>query len=188
MAIHYFRSAKNPNSYGFAADPEGSQLPAEEGPWTPVGGFKAEPWRHPARREVVNIGLAENGFYLWDSPAEPVSTNPVIASDRVEGTEVFSAEGKAIGTIERLFIDKQSGMVRYADMTFGGFLGLGKQHHRIPWAKLDYDTQLGGYRTDITEAELSLAPDFRDLDYEALDHRRERELNDYWKTTFFWGP
>ena len=39
-------------------------------------------------------------------------------------------------------------------MTFGGFLGIGSHEHTIPWDKLDYDTRLGGYRTDITEEQL----------------------------------
>jgi hypothetical protein len=36
-------------------------------------------------------------------------------------------------------------------MSFGGFLGLGHSHYPIPWAALKYDTNLGGYRTGITE-------------------------------------
>jgi hypothetical protein len=36
-------------------------------------------------------------------------------------------------------------------MSFGGFLGMGAEEHPVPWGKLTYDTNLGGYRTDITE-------------------------------------
>ena len=49
-------------------------------------------------------------------------------------------------------IEKISGRVAYAVMSFGGFLGMGTEEHAIPWNKLTYDTRLGGYRTDITEA------------------------------------
>jgi hypothetical protein len=48
-------------------------------------------------------------------------------------------------------IEKISGRVAYAVMSFGGFLGMGSDEHMIPWSKLTYDTSLGGYRTDITE-------------------------------------
>ena len=51
-------------------------------------------------------------------------------------------------------IDKLSGRVAYAVMSFGGFLGMGAEEHSIPWGKLTYDTNLGGFRTDITSEQL----------------------------------
>ena len=59
-------------------------------------------------------------------------------------------------------IDKLSGRVIYAVMSFGGFLGLGHSHYPLPWAALKYDTSLGGYRTAITEQQLKDAPEFSD--------------------------
>ena len=47
-------------------------------------------------------------------------------------------------------IDKISGKVAYAVMSFGGFLGMGEDYYPVPWASLKYDTSLGGYRTGIT--------------------------------------
>jgi len=50
--------------------------------------------------------------------------HPLIESDHVEGTEVYDASGKRIGTIKRLVIEKVSGHVVYAVTALGGFLGL----------------------------------------------------------------
>ena len=73
-------------------------------------------------------------------------------------------------------------------MSFGGFLGLGADEHTIPWSKLNYDTSLGGYRTDITGEQLRGAPTFyRGSDYDWSDRERERELHDYWRTPYYWG-
>ena len=83
---------------------------------------------------------------------------PLIESDRVEGTTVYDPQGKNIGNIKRLMIEKISGRVAYAVMSFGGFLGMGEEEHAVPWSKLTYDTSLGGYRTDITEDQLRGAP------------------------------
>ena len=85
---------------------------------------------------------------------------PLIESDRVEGTTVYDPQGNDIGSIKRLMIEKLSGRVAYAVMSFGGFLGMGSEEHTIPWSKLTYDTNLGGYRTDITEDQLRGAPAF----------------------------
>ena len=58
-----------------------------------------------------------------------VMTKPhqLIASDRVEGTAVRRPNGDMIGHIERLMIDKVSGKVSYAVLSFGGFLVHGHQ-------------------------------------------------------------
>ncbi len=113
---------------------------------------------------------------------------PLIESDRVEGTTVYDPRGNNIGSIKRLMIEKMSGKVAYAVMSFGGFLGIGEEEHTIPWSKLNYDTSLGGYRTDITEEQLRGAPSFyRDRDYDWSDRRREQELHDYWGTRSYWG-
>ena len=73
-----------------------------------------------------------------------------ISSEDIQGTEVYGAGGKNIGEIDHLIIDKVSGRVAYAVMSFGGFVGLGHSHYPIPWGALTYDTSLGGFRTDIT--------------------------------------
>ena len=86
------------------------------------------------------------------------TTSSLIAGDRVEGTAVYDAHGKRIGKVERLVIDRASGQVTYAVLSFGGFLGIGADHYPIPWPMLDYDEKLGGYRVDITEEQLKNAP------------------------------
>lgn len=59
----------------------------------------------------------------------------LVSSDDVDGTDVYGNDGAHIGTIDHLMIDKQSGRVAYAVMGFGGFLGLGEDHHPVPWGK-----------------------------------------------------
>ena len=77
-------------------------------------------------------------------------SHSLIASDRVEGTPVRRSSGEKIGTIERLMIDKLSGNVAYAVLSFGGFLGMGQKHLPIPWTRLTYDRTLG--EKEITKA------------------------------------
>jgi PRC-barrel domain len=113
---------------------------------------------------------------------------PLIESDRVEGTTVYDPQGNDIGSIKRLMIEKIGGRVAYAVMSFGGFLGMGEEEHAVPWSKLTYDTNLGGYRTDITEAQLRGAPAFaRDTEWDWSDRARERKLHDYYRAPYYWG-
>ena len=82
---------------------------------------------------------------------EARETGSLIGSDKVEGTAVYGANDTKIGSIERVMIDKMSGKVSYAVLSFGGFLGVGDDHYPLPWQSLKYDTNLGGYVTGITE-------------------------------------
>jgi hypothetical protein len=86
----------------------------------------------------------------------------LISSEDVEGTNVYDVKGTKIGDIDHLMIDKVSGRVTYAVMSFGGFVGIGHSHYPIPWAALKYDTKLNGYVTGITEQQLKDAPTFSD--------------------------
>lgn len=81
-------------------------------------------------------------------------SHALIASDRVEGTPVRRANGQKIGTIERLMIDKLSGNVAYAVLTFGGFLGMGQKHMPIPWSRLHYDPAMAAYHVDLSAQDL----------------------------------
>jgi len=183
--LYYFHSQAEPELYGFTDDPAGAKLPADKGPWTLVRHLTSDQeWSHRGSKAAVTAGIAENGFALH---YERASSKPIIESDRVEGTAVFDVNGRHIGEIRRLLIEKVSGQVLYADMTFGGFLGLGTRHHTIPWGKLEYDTTLGGYRTDITEEQVRGAPPFPGADADWPDREREREVHDHWNARYYWA-
>jgi hypothetical protein len=117
------------------------------------------------------------------------SPHKLIASDRVEGTAVCEpGTGKKIGTIQRVMIDKLSGKVAYAVLTFGGFLGLGQRHYPVPWAKLTYDPRLEAYVTDVTAEQLRNAPSYEaDEKFDWGDRKRETELHRLYRTPTYWG-
>ena len=111
----------------------------------------------------------------------------LIGSDKVEGTEVYRSNGDRIGTIERVMIDKLSGNVAYAVMSFGGFLGIGDDYYPIPWSLLTYNERLGGYEVNISDAQLKGAPKFRkDESWEYEDRGREGALYSYYGATPYW--
>ena len=68
--------------------------------------------------------------------------------------------GDRVGQIERVMIDKLSGKVAYAVMSFGGFMGVGEDYYLLPWSLLTYSAALGGYQVNIGEEQLAGAPEF----------------------------
>ena len=85
-------------------------------------------------------------------------TGKLIASDKVQGTNVYNTAGDNLGAIHNVIIDKPSGKVAYAIMSFGGFLGIGNQYHPLPWSVPKYDTNLGGYVLNLDKGQLEGAP------------------------------
>jgi hypothetical protein len=108
----------------------------------------------------------------------------LISSEDVQGTAVYGAGDASIGEIDHLLIDKLSGRVAYAVMSFGGFLGLAHSHYPIPWSALRYDTKLDGFRTQITEAQLRDAPDFSDDSWS--DRAWETQTHKHYGASSYW--
>lgn len=113
-------------------------------------------------------------------------TSALIASDKVEGTSVYGADGKHIGSIERVILEKRGGRVAYAVLSFGGFLGLGQDHYPLPWEKLTYDESLDGYRIDLTRDQIENAPRYAERDDESWYRENSRRVNDYYGVPPFW--
>jgi hypothetical protein len=122
--------------------------------------------------------------------ASEVMTKPhqLIASDRVEGTAVRRPNGDMIGHIERLMIDKVTGRVSYAILSFGGFLGIGANLIPLPWGRLRYNSKFEAYELDIDDEELKRAPSFQaDKDFDWGDRAKEAELHRYYGMPPYWG-
>jgi hypothetical protein len=112
---------------------------------------------------------------------EQRETAGLIGSDKVEGTAVYGADGNKIGSVERLMIEKISGKVSYAVLSFGGFLGIGHDHYPLPWQSLTYNTELGGYQVAITEDRLKGAPKYSSSEnWDWEDRTRAKAINEYY--------
>ena len=109
-------------------------------------------------------------------------TVSLIGCDKVESTPVYGADDRKIGTVQRVMIDKISGKVAYAVISFGGFLGMGEDYYPMPWASLKYDTSVGGYRVGVTEDQLKGAPKYnRNTEWDWSDRSRDKAIYDYYR-------
>ena len=119
---------------------------------------------------------------------EKRETVSLIGSEKVEGTSVYGADDTQIGSIERVMIDKRSGRVAYAVMTFGGFLGIGEEYRALPWSVLRYNEDLDAYELNLTDEQLKGAPVSETGFYETgrADREWERRVHDYYRATPYW--
>jgi hypothetical protein len=112
----------------------------------------------------------------------------LISSRRVEGTAMFNQEGERLGTIHAVMIEKRSGQVAYALLSFGGFLGIAGRVHPLPWEMLSYDLDRDAYVVDLTRDELEHAPTLR---LDEADRPRGRDYDEevagYYGRLPWWG-
>jgi hypothetical protein len=121
------------------------------------------------------------------STLEARETASLIGSDKVEGTAVYGADDKKIGQVERVMLDKMSGKVAYAVLSYGGFLGVGEDYYPTPWMNLVYDTRLGGYRVNLTRDKLEKAPKYRKGGDWSWNRENDTRVYDYYGAAPYWG-
>jgi len=77
------------------------------------------------------------------------------------GADVQNPQGQNLGDIKDVVIDRASGRIAYAVVSFGGFLGMGEKLFAVPWGafaqpKADKDT----FVLDVDKERLKNAPGF----------------------------
>ena len=116
------------------------------------------------------------------------TAHELISSRRVEGTPVYNRKDERLGAIHSVMIDKRSGKVAYAVLSFGGFLGMHERVHTVPWEMLTYDVDMDAYVIDLTREQLRNAPT---MGLDEADRPRDRaydeEVSGYYGTLPWWG-
>jgi sporulation protein YlmC with PRC-barrel domain len=143
---------------------------------SPAQGGYGQQDRQPA------AGHRDNARFGNDDERRGVAideTDRLIASNKVEGTAVYDRRGNRLGSVYNFMVDKRSGRVAYAVLSFGGFLGLGARHYPLPWSQLTYEERHGGYVVDISERDLDRAPSHRAGDV-SFDGRYSAAIDSYY--------
>jgi len=111
-------------------------------------------------------------------------TSTLIASNKVEGTSVYDRDGEKLGSIYNLMIDKVDGQVEYAVLQFGGLFGLGSDYYPLPWDKLTYDEEEGGYVIDLDKETLQGAPKYAAGNEPAFDRTYGEQVYNYYGLSY----
>ncbi|WP_354233095.1 PRC-barrel domain-containing protein [Bradyrhizobium sp. I1.8.5] len=105
----------------------------------------------------------------------------------MEGMPVYDARGMRIGKVERLMIDKLTGRIAYAILSFGGFLGIGADQYPVPWSMLTYNDKPDGFQLNVTEEQLKNAPKIEQGEsWEQANRDRNQDVYDYWEVRYYW--
>lgn len=84
----------------------------------------------------------------------------VLSATTIIGDKVLNTAGEQLGSIKELMIDLDEGLIAYAVLSFGGFLGMGDKLFAIPWEALTIDTENRAFILDVDKEVLENAPGF----------------------------
>src|SRR4029450_1126839 len=105
---------------------------------------------------LLSLACAAGSFAQdRELPCDSTTGNPFI------GANGENPQGQNLGEIKDIVIDRASGRMAYAVVSFGGFLGMGEKLFAVPWGafsqpKADKDT----FVLDIDKERLKNAPGF----------------------------
>jgi hypothetical protein len=115
-------------------------------------------------------------------------TTSLIAGSKVTGANVYNGAGESIGSIYDVMLDKKTGKVAYAVVSFGGFLGMGNDYHPLPWPMLKYDTGVGGYVVNLSKDKLQGGPHYAEgVDPGWGNRDYETKVHNYYGAGPYWG-
>lgn len=117
---------------------------------------------------------------MLQNDIETDETNRLIASNKVEGTNVYNQAGEKLGSIYNFMVDKRTGKVEYAVLQFGGLFGIGSDYYPLPWDVLTYDTRQSGYAVNLDKSLLEKAPRYSADAEPTFDRNYGREVYGYY--------
>ena len=107
----------------------------------------------------------------------------LMGADTLLGNDVVNARDEDLGDIKEIMLDMRTGLVSYAVLSFGGFLGLGEKLFAVPWSALKLDTNNKRFVLDVNMDRLESAPGFDKDDWpDMADTAWEKGVHDFYGT------
>jgi sporulation protein YlmC with PRC-barrel domain len=78
----------------------------------------------------------------------------------IRGLDVYDVDGEQIGSVEDLYVDRDSRLPRFLEVSAGGFLGIGKKHFLIPIEEVSRDIEADRVTVNQPRDKVVDSPDF----------------------------
>ena len=132
--------------------------------------------------------------YYWNDNRDNTSSSgdnsrrpSVYKGSDVLGMNVINVQKETIGEIEDLVIDPQSGMIRYAVVSVGGFLGINERYVAVPWSAFNYDSNAKKLVLDVDKKRIEQAPGFDKQHWPTFtDEEWATNLHRYYNVPPYW--
>jgi sporulation protein YlmC with PRC-barrel domain len=93
------------------------------------------------------------------------TSGAVVRASQIIGANIQTPAGEGVGEVNDLVLDATNGQIRYAAVTYGGFLGVGNKLFAVPWQAFECqhdpdDPDEYHVVLDVTEQQLEGAQGF----------------------------
>lgn len=95
-----------------------------------------------------------------DDNAASRNGSNLLSATSITGDEVCNMQDESLGTIQDIMLDVESGKIRYAVLSSGGFLGMGDRLFAVPWKAFKADREHKRFLLDVDTERLKNAPGF----------------------------
>lgn len=84
----------------------------------------------------------------------------LLSASSITGDDVCNQNDESLGAIQDLMLDIETGKIRYAVLSSGGFLGMGERLFAVPWSAFTLDAPNKRFILDVDIERLKAAPGF----------------------------
>ena len=121
------------------------------------------------------------------SAQDKVLQNPLMRASTVVGMDVRNAANEKLGDIQDVVLEQETGMIAYAALSFGGFLGMGDKFFAVPWAALKPTADRKAFTLDLPKERLQKAPGFDKSNWPDLNvHQWGTDVHAYYGVKPYW--
>ena len=112
---------------------------------------------------------------LANTPVERLTASSII------GDSIENIQGEKLGSIDNLMVNIKTGMVEYAVLEFGAFLGIGGKLFAIPFTELKLDPAKKIFLLDRDKDFLENLPGFDKTHWPDTNDHYYDDVNMYWR-------
>jgi sporulation protein YlmC with PRC-barrel domain len=134
--------------------------------------------------EMVSADMPMANVPGWQqqqvAAAAPVtSETSSVRSDQLLGIEVRNPQYEALGSVDDLVMDPQTGKIAYLVISRGGIFGIGEKFVPVPWNAFSVTPNVTLLVLDVTKSVMDAAPQVN-TDEVATLGQQSQEVDAYW--------
>ncbi len=145
-----------------------------------------------ARRVGLYVSNNPKGSKMMNTTEQRTEIATLLAASEIKGARVTNFQNQDIGDIDEMLIEPNTGQIRFAVVSVGGFLGLGSTKVAVPWLAFQMVTERGKIKQlmlDAIKERLEKAPRVEGKNYQRLYPAEAAEpIFVYWDVEWVASP
>jgi sporulation protein YlmC with PRC-barrel domain len=112
-----------------------------------------------------------------DKKKKEITYPALLTVSDIKGASVINLQNENIGSIDEILIEANTGHIRFAIVSVGGFLGIGSTRIAVPWGAfvITKENNKAKFILDATKDRLEKAPKVEGTNYDKLYAKADAE-------------